>query len=81
MTAVTNDSSLQTGKKNEKSKFKDSMMLLSTNKRAVEQHPHVMWLAKRGIGADGQLPPVRIRETGREFENVMANTNANTITA
>lgn len=29
--------------------------------------PHAMWLMKRGLGPQGQLPPVTIKGTGREF--------------
>ena len=36
----------------------------------MEQHPHVMWLAKKGIGPDGQLPPVKIKDSGRLFDHI-----------
>lgn len=32
-----------------------------------ETDPHAMWLVKRGLAPNGQIPPIRIKTSGREF--------------
>lgn len=45
----------------------DSTPMLAPETETEEVDPHALWLMKHGLKADGQLPPVRIKSSGREF--------------
>ena len=45
----------------------DSTPMLAPEAETEEVDPHSLWLMKHGLKADGQLPPVRIKSSGKEF--------------